>query len=55
MRFVELLTAMDPEDPTIQDAMRLEHVTRWLPATDDGWSGVIEAVRAGDLEGATFV
>ena len=35
--------------------MRLEHVTRWLPATDDGWSGVIDAIRAGELEGATFV
>ena len=54
-RFVELLTAMDPEDPTIQEAMRLEHVTRWLPATDDGWSGVIDAIRAGELEGATFL
>jgi len=54
-RFVEVLTAMDPKDPSIGEAMRLENVTRWLPATDDGWNGVIEAVRAGDLEGATFV
>jgi ABC-type phosphate/phosphonate transport system substrate-binding protein len=54
-RFVEVLTAMDPDDPAIQEAMRLEHVTRWLLATDDGWNGVIDAVRAGRLEGATFV
>lgn len=55
-RFVEVLTAMDPAaDPGIEEAMRLEHVTRWLPATDDGWSGVINAIRAGDLEGATYV
>ena len=53
--FVELLTAMDADDPLVQEAMRLEHVTRWLPATDDGWTGVIDAVRAGRLEGATFI
>jgi ABC-type phosphate/phosphonate transport system substrate-binding protein len=54
-RFVELLVTMDPDDPTIEEAMRLEHVTRWIPATDDGWRGVIDAVRAGHLEGTTFV
>ncbi|MDA3041222.1 MAG: phosphate/phosphite/phosphonate ABC transporter substrate-binding protein [Actinomycetota bacterium] len=54
-RFVELLTAMDPDDPSIAEMMRLEHLTRWLPATDDGWSGVIDAIRAANLEGATFV
>ena len=54
-RFVELLTTTDASDPAVEEAMRLEHVTRWLPATDDGWARVIDAVRAGDLEGATFV
>ncbi len=54
-RFVELLTAMDPADPSIAEMMRLEHLTRWLPATDDGWSSVIDAIRAADLEGATFI
>lgn len=54
-RFVELLTAMDPEDSSISEAMRLEHVGRWLPATDDRWAKVIDAVRAGGLEGATFI
>jgi phosphonate transport system substrate-binding protein len=52
--FVELLTAMDPDDPAVTEAMRLEHVGRWLRATDRGWSDVIEAVRAGGLQGATF-
>jgi phosphonate transport system substrate-binding protein len=54
-RFVELLTAMDPADPTVTEMMRLEHVGRWLPASDQRWAGVIEAVRAGGLEGATFI
>lgn len=54
-RFVELLAAMDPEDPALTEGMRLEHVTRWLPAADDGWTGVMDAIRAGDLEGATFL
>ncbi len=53
-RFVELLTAMDPDDPAVAEMMRLEHLTKWLPATDDGWNGVIDAIRAGRLEGATF-
>lgn len=54
-RFVELLTEMDPSDPALTEMMRLEHVTRWLPARDDGWDGVIDAIRAGHLEGATFI
>ena len=53
-RFVELLTSMDPVDPAVAEMMRLEHLTRWLPAADDGWSGVIDAIRAGRLEGSTF-
>jgi phosphonate transport system substrate-binding protein len=53
-RFVELLTSMDPEDPDVAEMMRLEHLNRWLPAGDDGWSGVIDAIRAGHLEGSTF-
>ena len=54
-RFVELLTSMDPEEPAVAEIMRLEHLTRWLPATDDGWTGVIDAIRTGELEGATFI
>jgi ABC-type phosphate/phosphonate transport system substrate-binding protein len=54
-RFVELLTSMDPEEPAVAEIMRLEHLTRWLPADDDGWTGVIDAIRSGELEGATFI
>ena len=53
-RFVELLTSMDPADPAIAEIMRLEHLTRWVPANDGGWDRVIEAIRAGGMEGSTF-
>lgn len=54
-RFVGLLTSMDPGDPGVAEMMRLEHLTRWLPAHDGGWTGVIDAIRAAELDGATFV
>jgi ABC-type phosphate/phosphonate transport system substrate-binding protein len=53
-RFVEVLTAMDPRDPAVAEMMRLEHLTRWVAAADDGWIGVIDAIREHHLEGATF-
>lgn len=53
-RFVELLTAMDPADPGVAEMMRLEHLTRWLPAADAGWNGLIDAIRDANLEGSTF-
>lgn len=53
-RFVEILTTMDPEDASVADMMRREHLTRWLPARDTGWSALMQAIRAADLEGATF-
>jgi ABC-type phosphate/phosphonate transport system substrate-binding protein len=53
--FVELLTAMDGDaDPAVAEMMRLEHLTRWLPADDQGWRGVMDAIRARKLEGSTF-
>ena len=54
-RFVELLTAMDPAEPAVAEMMRLEHLTRWVPATNHGWTTVIDAIRAAHLEGATFI
>ena len=53
-RFVDLLTTMDPADPSATEMMRLEHVTRWLPANADGWQGLIDAIRSKKLEGTTF-
>jgi len=51
---VDLLVAMDPSDPAIAEMMRREHLTRWLPAEDAGWQPILDAIRAADLEGATF-
>lgn len=53
-RFVELLLAMDPDDPEIAEMMRMEHLTRWVRATDDGWSDLIGAVEGAGLEGEVF-
>jgi ABC-type phosphate/phosphonate transport system substrate-binding protein len=53
-RFVELLTAMSPDDPRVAEMMKLEHLTRWLPADDSGWAPLIEAIRDRQLEGTTF-
>lgn len=53
-RFVELLVAMDPEDPDIAEMMRMEHLTKWVRATDDGWSDLMGAVRNADLVGKIF-
>ena len=54
IRFVELLTAMDPADPSIAEMMRLEHMTQWLPANAAGWQALIDAIHDADLERATF-
>lgn len=53
-RFVELLVAMDPEEPEIAEMMRMEHLTRWVRATDDGWSDLMGAVRNAGLVGKIF-
>jgi phosphonate transport system substrate-binding protein len=53
-RFVDLLTRMNPADTSITEMMRLEHVSRWLPADAQGWSGLMDAIRGADLEGTTF-
>jgi len=54
-RFVELLVAMDPADASVAEMMRLEHLTRWMPAADDGWQALTEAIRDADLTGTTFL
>jgi ABC-type phosphate/phosphonate transport system substrate-binding protein len=52
--FVELLTAMSPDDPRVSEMMKLEHLTRWRVADDSGWRGLIDAIRERQLEGTTF-
>ncbi|MFN0028726.1 MAG: phosphate/phosphite/phosphonate ABC transporter substrate-binding protein [Acidimicrobiales bacterium] len=53
-RFVDLLVSMDPAEPGVAEMMRLEHLTRWVPAQDGGWSCLIDAVAHAGLQGATF-
>lgn len=53
-RFVELLVAMDPEDPDIAEMMRMEHLTKWVRAADDGWADLMNAVEKADLVGKIF-
>ncbi len=53
-RFTELLVAMDPDDPEIAEMMRMEHLTKWVRATDDGWTDLMTAVQNADLVGKIF-
>ena len=53
-RFVELLLNMDADDPEIAEMMRMEHLRKWVAATDDGWIDLIEAVEAAGLQGELF-
>ena len=53
-RFTELLVAMDPDDPDIAEMMRMEHLTKWVRATDDGWTDLMSAVEDADLVGKIF-
>lgn len=53
-QFVELLVAMDPDDPEIAEMMRMEHLTKWVRATDDGWGDLMSAVDTANLAGKIF-
>ncbi|WP_420609592.1 phosphate/phosphite/phosphonate ABC transporter substrate-binding protein [Candidatus Poriferisodalis sp.] len=53
-RFTELLVAMDSDDPDIAEMMRMEHLTKWVRATDDGWTDLMTAVEDADLVGKIF-
>ena len=53
-RFTELLVAMDPDDPEIAEMMRMEHLNKWVRATDVGWNDLMNAVEQADLVGRIF-
>ena len=48
-RFAELLFSMDAADPKLCEPMELEYVNRWVPFDPDGYSDLIEAVKAGPV------
>lgn len=53
-QFVELLLAMDPDDPEIAEMMRMEHLTKWVRAADDGWTDLMGAIDEAGLKGQVF-
>jgi ABC-type phosphate/phosphonate transport system substrate-binding protein len=52
-RFVAVLASMDPAEAAIAEMMRLEHLTAWVPADDDGWQDLIAAIKDTELVGAS--
>ena len=53
-QFVELLLSMNPDDPHIAEMMKMEHLTKWVRATDDGWSDLRKAIVEADLVGKIY-
>jgi phosphonate transport system substrate-binding protein len=52
-RFVEVLASMDPTEPAIEEMMRLEHLSAWVPADDGGWQDLIDAIKDAELVGSS--
>jgi ABC-type phosphate/phosphonate transport system substrate-binding protein len=48
-RFRTLLLEMDPADPALSDAMRLEGVNRFVAPEESGYADLVEAVRGEGL------
>jgi ABC-type phosphate/phosphonate transport system substrate-binding protein len=44
-RFTQLMTSMDPNEPTTSDVMRLEGTKKWLRGSPDGFRNLVEALR----------
>jgi phosphonate transport system substrate-binding protein len=44
-RFTRLMTAMDPNDPSCANIMRLEGTKKWLPGQPEGFDALVEALR----------
>ena len=53
-RFVRLLLSMDAAEPRVAEMMRLEHLKRWVPADEQGWSDILDAIVSAGVEGVTF-
>lgn len=53
-QFVDLLLAMSSDDPHIAEMMKMEHLTKWVRATDDGWSDLRKAIVEADLVGKIY-
>lgn len=44
-RFTQLMRAMDPNEDSTKDVMRLEGTKKWLPGSADGFRDLVEALR----------
>ena len=53
-RFVRLLLSMDAAEPRVAEMMRLEHLKRWVPADEQGWSDIMDAIVSAGVKGVTF-
>ena len=53
-QFVDLLLAISSDDPEIAEMMKMEHLTKWVRATDDGWSDLRSAIVEADLVGKIY-
>jgi hypothetical protein len=45
-QFTQVMTAMNPNDPTADEVMRLEGTKKWLPGSPDGFEDLVEALHA---------
>lgn len=45
-KFIELMTRMDPQDPSTADVMRFEGTRKWHAADNSGFDALVEAVRS---------
>ena len=45
---------MSSDDPEIAEMMKMEHLTKWVRATDDGWSDLRSAIVEADLVGKIY-
>jgi ABC-type phosphate/phosphonate transport system substrate-binding protein len=49
-RFTKLMTAMDPEDSSTADVMRLEGTRKWLAGSPDGFMALVDALHGDDAQ-----
>jgi ABC-type phosphate/phosphonate transport system substrate-binding protein len=44
-RFTKLMTAMDRNDPLTKEVLELEHCTKWVPGSQEGYGVLFDALR----------
>jgi ABC-type phosphate/phosphonate transport system substrate-binding protein len=55
-RFTKLMLAMDGKDPLTAEILKLEHCSKWVPGSQEGYEALLQALREGQtLSGAIGV